>query len=192
VTDDIIHNAPEQGEENNRKDQAMETRPFRVDSRIVPPVALAVAFGCLLLVLEGPTRRGILLAALLAPFYYLAAEILARRIVVDEKGITISKLLRSVRYEWPEISSVSSVRTGSKVFLVLHSEERGTTLITNTIGLFGELAAIVLSSAPRASVADADREQLSDPPGKVGPLVQAWIACLVLAALSIGKLLGYS
>lgn len=170
----------------------METRPFRVDSRIILPVVLAVAFGCLLLVLEGPTRRGILLAALLAPFFYLAAEILARRIVVDEKGVTIAKLLRSVRYEWSEISSVDSVRTGSKVFLVLHSEEGGTTLITNTIELFGELAAIVLRSVPRRSVAEGVREQLSEPPGKVGPLVQAWIACLVLAALVMGKVLGYS
>jgi hypothetical protein len=101
----------------------METRPFRVDSRIIPPVVLAVAFGCLLLVLEGPTSRGILLAALLAPFFYLAGEILARRIVVDEKGITVLKLLRSVHYDWPEISSVDSVRAGSKLFLVLYSDE---------------------------------------------------------------------
>lgn len=169
----------------------METRPFRVDSRIIPPVALAAAFGCLLLVVEGPTRRGILLAALLAPFFYLAAEILARRIVVDEKGITISKLLRSVHYEWSEISSVDWVGTGSKVFLVLHSEEGGTSLITNTIGLFGELASIIVSSVPRAGVAEGVHEHLSDPPAKMGPVVQAWIACLVLAALAIGKLAGY-
>jgi hypothetical protein len=170
----------------------METRPFRVDSRIIPPVVLAVAFGCLLLVLEGPTSRGILLAALLAPFFYLAGEILARRIVVDEKGITVLKLLRSVHYDWPEISSVDSVRAGSKLFLVLYSDEGGTTLITNTIGLFGQLAEIVLSSVPQASVAQGVREHLSDLPAKVGPLVQAWIACVVLAALAMGKLLGYS
>jgi hypothetical protein len=169
----------------------METHPFRVDTRMIPPVVLAMAFGCILLALEGPTRRGILLAALLAPFFYLGAEILARKIVVDERGITISKLFRSVRHEWSDISSVDTVRTGAKMFIILHGDQGGTTLITNTIRPFDRLAASIVESVPRPSITEDVREQLADPPAKTGPLFQAWIACLVLAALAIGTLMGY-
>ena len=169
----------------------METHPFRVDTRMIPPIMLAIAFGCILLIHEGPTRRGILLAVLLAPFFYLAAEILARKILLDERGITISKLFRSVRHEWSDISSVDTVKTGAKIFIILQSNQGGTTLITNTIRPFDRLAAEILTSVPPASIAEGVREQLTDPPTKVGPLFQAWIACLVLAALAIGTLMGY-
>ncbi|MEW6138617.1 MAG: hypothetical protein AB1733_10325 [Thermodesulfobacteriota bacterium] len=170
----------------------METRAFRVDSRMILPIVMAMIFGALLVALEASTRRGILLAVLLAPFFYLGAEILARKIVIDSQGITISKLFRSVRHDWMDLSSVDSVRTGNKVFVILHSDQGGTSLISNTIRPFGQLVDTILACAPQRSFTEEVRERLSDPPGKFGPLVQAWIACLALGALVVGTLLGYS
>ena len=72
----------------------MAARPYRVDFRMIPPIILAMVAGLLLLILEGATERGFLTACLLAPFFYLGAEVLARRISLDETGITISKLLQ--------------------------------------------------------------------------------------------------
>ncbi len=164
---------------------------YRVDPRLIPPTALAMIFGFLLLCLEGPVKRGFLLLLLLAPFFYLGAEILARKIVIDEKGITISKLLRSVSLEWSEIQSLDAVRSGSKVFLILLGDHGRPVLITNTIRSFSELVSRVLEHVPTGKVADGAVQILSDPPSKTGPLVQAWIVCLVLAGLAVGKLLGF-
>lgn len=170
----------------------MENRAFRVDSRMIPPIVMAMIFGALLVAIEASTRRGILLAILLAPFFYLGAEILARKIVIDSRGITIWKLFRSLRHDWADLSSVDSVRTGNKVFIILHSEHGGTSLISNTIRPFGQLVDTILASAPKGTFTEEVRESLSTPPGKLGPLIQAWIACLALGALVVGTLLGYS
>lgn len=169
----------------------METYSFRVDPRMIPPVALAMGFGVALLFLEGPTKRGFLLLLLLAPFFYLGAEILARKIVVDARGITISKLVRTVRLEWPEIESVDAVRSGSKLFLIVQADRGRTTLITNTIRPFDQLVDRVMTSLPADKVAAHAKDLLSNTPAKRGPLVQAWVACLVLGGIVIGRMLGY-
>jgi hypothetical protein len=94
----------------------METVHYRVDPRMIPPVMIAMGAGVLFLTLEGPTKRAGLIALVLAPFFYLGAEILARRITLGEGGITVSKLLRSVRLSWSEVASVDAVRSGNKLF----------------------------------------------------------------------------
>lgn len=169
----------------------MEYSGFRADPRLIPPVALAMAFGIILVCLEGPAKRGFLLLLLLAPFFYLGAEILARKIVLDERGITISKFLRSVRLEWAEIQSLDAVRSGSKVFVILMGNHGRPVLITNTIRPFSELVSRLLEHVPKGKIAEGAAEILSEPPSKMGPLVQAWIVCVVLAALTAGKILGY-
>jgi hypothetical protein len=128
---------------------------------------------------------------LLAPFFYLGAEILARKIVLDERGITISKFLRSVRLEWSEIQSLDAVRSGSKLFVILLGDHGRPVLVTNTIRSFSELVSRILKHVPKEKIADGAVQILSDPPSKTGPLVQAWIVCLVLAALVVGKSLGF-
>jgi hypothetical protein len=169
----------------------MEYSGYRVDPRLIPPVALAMVFGIALLCLEGPVKRGFLMLLLLAPFFYLGAEILARKIVLDERGITISKFLRSVRLEWSEIQSLDAVRSGSKLFVILLGDHGRPVLVTNTIRSFSELVSRILKHVPKEKIADGAVQILSDPPSKTGPLVQAWIVCLVLAALVVGKSLGF-
>lgn len=169
----------------------MEKYQYRVDPRMIPPVVLAMGFGALLFFLEGTTKRGFLLLLLLAPFFYLGAEILARKIVLDDRGITITKFLRSVRLEWPEVHSMDAVRSGTKLFIILLGEQGRPTLITNTIRPFSDLVERLLKYVPADKVASGVTEILSDPPKKTGPLVQAWIVCVVLTALAAGKVLGY-
>ncbi len=93
-------------------------------------------------------ETGFLLLFLLSPFFYLAAEILARKIVIDAQGMTISKFLRSVRVEWSEINSVDAVKSGSKLFLILMTGRDRPVLITNTIRPFHEVAAKILENLP--------------------------------------------
>ena len=169
----------------------MENGRYRVDPGMITPVALAMVSGALLLFLEGLTRKGFLLLLLLAPFFYLGAEILARKISLDDQGITISKFLRSVRIGWSEIQSLDAVRSGTKLFIILLGERGRPTLITNTISPFSDLVDKILGHVPSERIADGAVEILSEPREKKGPLVQAWIVCLVLVGLVAGKFMGY-
>jgi hypothetical protein len=158
---------------------------------MVPPVVLAIGFGVFLLILEGATKRGFLLLVLLSPFFYLAAEILARKIVMDAQGITISKFLRSVRVEWSEINSVDAIKSGSKLFLILMTDRDKPVLITNTIRPFHEVAEKILENVPAEKMSSGVKEIVSQVPSKFGPVLQAWVVCLVLLGVIAGKLLGY-
>ncbi len=169
----------------------MPARPYRVDFRMIPPIILAMAAGLVLLILEGATDRGLLTACLLAPFFYLGAEVLARRISLDETGVTISKLLRSVRIQWREIESLDAVKSGSKVFLILQPADQPPALVTNTIARFRELVQGITAHIPESRITDKARDLLTDPPTKHWPMIQAWIVCLVISGVVVGKYLGY-
>ena len=159
---------------------------------MIPPVILAMGFALLLMILEGATNRGFLLLIVLLPFFYLGCEILARKITVDSRGILVSKFLRSVFIEWPEIESVDAVQTGRKLFVIIQTQRTRPVLITNTLSPFEQLTDQILQQVPETKVSASCREMLSTPPAKHGPLMHAWIVCLVLAALAIGKFLGYA
>ena len=120
---------------------------------------------------------------LLSPFFYLGAEILARKIAVDTTGITISKFLRSVHLEWSEIQSLDAVRSGSKLFLILQREEGGPVIITNTIRPFPDLVSSLVAAVPAEKISSPVHDLLTDAPAKFGPVIQAWLVCLVFIAL---------
>jgi hypothetical protein len=170
----------------------METSVYRVDTRMIPPVILAMGFALFLLVLEGTTNRGFLLLFVLLPFFYLGLEILARKITVDSRGILVSKFLRSVFVEWPQVESLDAVQSGGKLFIIIQTDQSRPVLITNTISPFGELAERILQSVPPAKISPAGRELLLASRAKQGPLMHAWIICLIMAGMVAGKILGYA
>ncbi|MBI4961710.1 MAG: PH domain-containing protein [Desulfomonile tiedjei] len=173
-------------------EEKMQANLYRVDPRVIPPVVLAIGFGAFLLFLEGLSERGILLAVLLSPFFYLGAEILARRISLDSKGITVSKFLRTVRFEWSQVESLDAVQAGRKLFMILQTENGRPVIFTNTIQPFTDLVEKMMTFIPKEKISGAAAELLVNPPSKHGPLIQAWIVCLVFTALVVGKLLGYA
>jgi hypothetical protein len=173
-------------------EEKIQTLLCRVDPRMIPPVVLSMGFGAFLVLLEGLTERGFLLALLLSPFFYLGAEILARRISIDPEGITVSKLLRSVRIQWSQITSLDAVQSRRKLFVILQPENGRPVLITNTIQPFADLTERLMTFIPREKISTSATELLANPPSKHGLVIQAWIVCLVLTALVLGQLLGYS
>ncbi|MCA1961513.1 MAG: hypothetical protein LDL33_12040 [Desulfomonile sp.] len=158
---------------------------------MIPPVVLAMFAGAALIGIEGITRRGLLLLMLLIPFYYLGAEVLARQVTVGDEGITIRKLLWTVRLEWRHIETLDAVRTGHKVFLILLPFEGRPTFVTNTLKPFNDLTRQVLERVPESRISPKARELLEGAPSKIGPVIQAWIVCLVLAGCAVGRLAGY-
>ena len=158
---------------------------------MIPPIVIAMASGLYLLFLEGLTDRGLLLAFLLCPFYYLGAEVLVRRITVDDRGILVSKLFRSVFVRWSEVESLDAVQAGNKLFVIVQAYDRRPFFITNTIRPFVELKDRILEYVPDDRIATGTRDTLANPPTKHWPMVQAWIVCLVLTGIVVARLLGY-
>ena len=174
-----------------RKDNEMQQYVYRVDPRMIPPVVMTMGFGAFLIILEGATRRGFLVSAILLPFYYLGAEILARKIILSTDGVTVHKFLRSVHINWNELHGLDALRTGRKAFLILQCDQSGPVLITNTIRPFDNLLRELIEMLPAEKISEAARDLLEAPPSKYGPLIQAWIVCLLLLGIIVGKLLGY-
>ncbi len=164
---------------------------YRPDRRMIPPVIGAMVLGLALLLFEGLTQRGILLIVLLAPFYYIGAEILARRVEITSEGLEVRKLLRRVHVSWPDVESLDAVASGRKVFAIILTREARPILLTNTLGHFSELVQVLIERSPSGAVTEHAREILQSPPSKIGPLVQAWIVCIVLGAIVTGRVLGY-
>ncbi len=169
----------------------MQNYIYRVDPRMIPPIIMSMLFGIFLIILEGATQRGFLSFALLAPFYYLGAEILARKIIISEHGITVQKFLRSAHMDWSEIEMLDMVRTGRKVFLILQGGQNRPVLITNTIHLFESLLQKIVEKLPEEKISEPVKDLIRERPSKYGPVIQTWIVCLVLLGIVVGKLLGY-
>lgn len=165
---------------------------FRVDFRLIPPVALSMLLGSWIIFMESHTDRFLFLIIILAPFYYLGAEILARKILVDSSGIVIRKLLRSSQMSWEDISYVDSLRSGRKVFLIIESNSARPALLTNTLGQFPTLVESIIQRLPPDKVSDSAIELVKNMPNKYGPMIQAWAVCLMLGAILLGKLMGYA
>jgi hypothetical protein len=169
----------------------MQNYIYRVDPRMIPPIIMSMLFGIFLIILEGATQRGFLSFALLVPFYYLGAEILARKIIISEHGITVQKFLRSAHMDWSEIEMLDMVQTGRKVFLILQGGQNRPLLITNTIYRFESLLQKIMEKLPKQRISEPVKDLRRERPSKYGPMIQAWIVCLVLLGIVVGKLLGY-
>lgn len=165
---------------------------FRVDFSLIPPVALSMLMGSWIIFMESHTDRFWFLIIILAPFYYLGAEILARKILVDSSGIVIRKFLRRAQMSWEDISYVDSLRSGRKVFLIIESNSTRPALLTNTLGQFPALVESIIQRLPPDKVSDSAIELVKNMPNKYGPMIQAWAVCLMLGAILVGKLMGYA
>jgi hypothetical protein len=169
----------------------MEKDCFRVDPKMLVPVILSMITGVILIFLEGATPKGLLLLIVLCPFFYLGAEILARKITFTDDGVLINKFLRSVSLNWAEIKSVDAVQSGSKLFLILIHDKGRPVLITNTIQRFASVAKRIMDNVPPNKVDENAGRLLENPPSKLSPLIQAWLVFLILGGLVAGRFVGF-
>ncbi|MFA6222047.1 MAG: hypothetical protein WC647_07010 [Desulfomonilaceae bacterium] len=167
----------------------MENRLYKVDSRMTPPIILAMLFATALIILSVVKTYSFLFLIVLTPFMYLGLEILARRVVLDSSGITINKFLRSKKLDWKDIQNVDAVRSGGKTFLIIQTESSRPVLITNTISGFPDLVNSIIERIPAGKVSEAAREISGSTQKKLWPIVQAWLVCLIFLVVMVGKFL---
>lgn len=167
----------------------MENLDYKVNPKLIPPVILAMLSGMGLIIISIIKNHNFLFFIVLTPFLYLGLEILSRKIILNTQGLTIHKLFRSKHLDWSEIVNVDSMRTGSKIFLILQTSKTRPVIITNTIASFPDLANKIIQSVPSDKVAEAVKEISRGTPQKLWPLVQAWLIFAIFFSVMIGKLL---
>lgn len=169
----------------------MSSLSYRVSQALIPPVVLAMGFGLYLLYMERNAEKLFFTGLVLLPFYYIGIEILVRKIIIDETGITVHKLFRQKRMEWADIEHVDAVAARQKMFLILQDRSARTIIITNTIDSFRDLVEQTLERIEKHTIAPKAIDLLADPPISRGPVIQAWLACAVILGIIIAKLMGY-
>lgn len=167
----------------------MEKKVYKVDTRLKPPVLLAMLSGVGLVLLSIVKSRSFLFLIVLSPFIYLGLEILFREIILDSKGITVRKFLRSKRLEWPEISNIDAVVSGYKAFLIIGSNDDRPILITNTIAQFNDLVENVSGHIPAEKISESVRTVALSAKRKIWPVIQAWLVWVVFSSVLVGKFL---
>ncbi len=167
----------------------MEHLIYKVDSRMSPPVILAMLSGLALIVISIVKNHSFLFLVAFTPFLYLGMEILARKIVVDPTGLTIYKLFRSKRLNWAQIENVDSVHTGSKFFLILQVSSLRPVIITNTIAFFPDLVKKIIQNIPADKVSESASEISRSNQTKLWPIIQAWLVCAIFFTVMVGKIL---
>ncbi|MGC8657556.1 MAG: PH domain-containing protein [Desulfomonilaceae bacterium] len=167
----------------------MDNPVYKVDSRMLPPVILAMLSGVGLIVISIVKNHNFLFLIAFSPFLYLGLEILARKIVVDSTGLTIHKLFRSKRLDWVAIENVDAVGSGSKFFLILQLSKSRPIVITNTIAFFPDLVKKIIQNIPADKVSEAAVEISRSNQTKLWPIIQAWLVCAIFFSVMVGKLL---
>ena len=167
----------------------MNSQTFRVDSRMRPPVIIGMLSGLALIIISVARDRNFLFLIALTPFLYLGLEILARNIVVDATGLTIQKLFRRKRVNWPEIENIDAVKAGSKIFLILSTSGSRPVIITNLIAHFSELVKLIIQNVAVGKVTESASEISLSNRQKLWPLIQAWLVCVIFFSVMLGKLL---
>jgi hypothetical protein len=162
---------------------------FKPPKALIIPIVPAMAAGGALIILESNTDKGLLLALILAPFYYLGLEILFRRVGITDRGVTIHKFLRTSHVAWPEIRSLDAARTGNKIFIIIQTDAAIPMIISNTIDHFNELSGIILKNIPENKIDPSVHEILSDPGRNRGPIFQAWVVLAVVTGVLFFRLI---
>jgi hypothetical protein len=86
---------------------------------------------------------------------------------------------------------LDAVQFRTKLFIIIQAESGRPVILTNTIQPFPDLVKQLMAFIPKERISTSAGDLLAEPPPRYGPLIQAWIVCLVLTALVVGKLLGY-
>ncbi len=167
----------------------MKKSEFKPHPWLLAPILPSMAAAAILIYLEINTDKGILLVIILAPFFYLGLEVLFRRIVLDDQGLVIYKLLRKSELAWPEAQSLDAVRSGNKIFIIIQTHRSIPFIISNTINRFPELVRMILDLAPETAIDAGAKEVLERPVQNNRTIAQAWIAFTVIVGILMFRLI---
>lgn len=136
-----------------------------------------------------PTAKVVILGAMIIPIAGLFVESAWRRVVVEEGGVTIFKVLRKKTLLFSDLTAVETVQVRKRAFLTLSTEE-DFLILSNAYASFPALVHDLLKRSPAAVISPETRHMAQNPPVKSSDIVSCWVGVLLLALILYSQLGG--
>ena len=164
----------------------MESSPYTIRKSFLLPLGLVVLLSFILLFsalfLQLPTAKIIILSLFLLPGCIIFAESISRKVYVAEDAVEVSKLFRSKRLNYAELTAIDTIQLRKRAFVSL-SSENDFMILSNSYNHFGLLLKQLLENVPENVVSDEIRRLADTPPKKCSDVFSAWLAVAVLALI---------
>lgn len=135
------------------------------------------------------TAKIVILGAMIVPIAGLFVESAWRRVVVEESGVTIFKVLRKKTLLFSELTAVETVQVRKRAFLTL-STEADFLILSNAYAGFPALVHDLLKRSPPAAISAETRHMAQNPPVKSSDIVSCWVGVLLLTLILYSQLGG--
>lgn len=149
----------------------------------------SLALFVICLVKGEPTAKIVILGAMIVPIAGLFVESAWRRVVVEESGVTIFKVLRKKTLRFSELTAVDTVQVRKRAFLTLSTEE-DFLILSNAYASFPALVHGLLKRSPAAVISAETRHMAQNPPVKSSDIVSCWVGVLLLTLILYSQLGG--
>lgn len=173
--------------------QVTDNRIFTIRRQFLLPLGIlllqALALFVICLVKGEPTAKIVILGAIIVPIAGLFVECARRRVVVEDTGVTVFKVLRKKTLLFNDLTAVETVQVRKRAFLTLGSEEVFL-ILSNAYAGFPTLVHSLLPRAPDGVISPETRQMAENPPRKSSDIVSCWVGVLLLALILYSQLGG--
>jgi hypothetical protein len=170
----------------------MPAKKYPVRNALIIPFTLVVICLLVLLVLSVFMRESfaerIFYTAAFVPALYIYLETVSRKVIINERGVVVHKLLRRKEVSWEEITHVGCIVMGKKVYM-LTTTVKGFFIISNVISHFSALVQQLFDHLDTEKMEEEARNLIANPVNKVSDIIGLWIAAIAMSGIIIYKLI---
>jgi len=168
-------------------------RAYTIRKGFLIPLGLlllqSLALFVVCLVKGEPLAKVVILGAIIVPIAGLFVESVWRRVLIEETGITVFKVLRKKTLLYSDLTEVETVQVRKRAFLTLSSEE-DFLILSNAYAGFPSLVHELLARVPEATISAETRKMAQNPPMKSSDIVSCWFGVLLLTLILYSQLGG--
>lgn len=129
-----------------------------------------------------PKGKIIILGVIILPIAILFLESAFRRVLFDDRGLTVFKLLRNKEFRFSEITAVETIQVRKRAFLTLSAGD-DFLIISNAYASFPALVATLLAKVPQGAVSEETKAMAAAPPVKSTDVISCWLGVALLALI---------
>lgn len=175
-------------ESTDVENSGTEQRVYQIKRTFIVPLSILLTLSGVLfavVIMQGqPIAKALILVAIIFPVFVLLLESLFREIQVDDKGITLKKLLRQKRFEYEDVTAFDLIVVKKRAFASISTEE-DFLLFSNAYAEFPALLKQLQKHIPEDKVAEESVELLAAPPEKSSDIVSCWVAVVLLLIIIV-------
>ncbi|MGD0275703.1 MAG: hypothetical protein ABSB79_06565 [Syntrophales bacterium] len=168
----------------------MSEQQYPVRNALLVPFTLVVVLLLILLLMavfgKYSFAEQIFYFAAFVPALYVFLETASRKVITDERGMTIRKFLRRKAFSWEDITHVGCVIMGKKVYLLI-TTLKGFFIVSNAVDRLSVLIQELLDHLGEEKMEEEARNLIANPISKMSDIFGLWIAALAMSGIIIYK-----